>query len=225
MGMNWTIREVLEEGKRYHEAWLAFEEGRTQVKPDKSLRLEPFRGLFAREFPVAVHTQIFQVVQSTMRICHDEMGLWTVTDHSTFDGYKNASEFEKRGIWTICGPRGYWLDTEQSRFRGIASSWWEGGVRRVGINTDSPVVPQEDLIYQAAMNARLGLPPEAALEGVTIVGARALGIDDRVGSLEKGKDADIVVWTGDPLVPRGWVTLTMVNGVVAYDPARDGRRY
>jgi imidazolonepropionase-like amidohydrolase len=224
-GMNWLIRNVLEDGKRYHEAWLAYEEGRTKVKPDHNGRLENFRGLFAREFPVAVHTQIFQVVQSTMRICHDEMKLWTVTDHSTFDGYKNAPEFASRGIWTVCGPRGYWLDTQESKFRGIASSWHERGVTKLGINTDSPVVPQEDLFYQAAMNIRLGLPEEVALKAVTINAATAMGIDDRVGSLEAGKDADIVIKTGDPFDIRSWVQLVIINGKIAYDTRREPRRY
>ena len=70
------------------------------------------------------------------------------------------------------------------------------------MNTDSPVVPQEELPYQVAMAIRLGLPEDVALKGVTINPARMLKLEKRLGSLEPGKDADIGVWTGDPFDPR-----------------------
>jgi imidazolonepropionase-like amidohydrolase len=223
MGMNWLIRETLRRGREYAAAWSRYERGESAEPPRLDPALENMRGLFAREFPVAVHTQIFQVVQSTRRIVHDEMGLWTVIDHSTFDGYKNAPDFAERGMAVVCGPRNFWLDRDEGRFVGIAAGWLEGGVREIGINTDAPVVAQEELSTQAAMNARFGFPVEAALRALTIVPARAAGIADRVGSIEPGKDADLVVWTGNPIDPRSWVALTLVEGRVAYD-ARDGRR-
>ena len=59
--------------------------------------------------------------------------------------------------------------------------------------------------------------PEEALEALTIEPAEAIGIGDRVGSLEAGKDADLVLWTGDPLDPRSHVLVTICNGRVALD--------
>ena len=87
------------------------------------------------------------------------------------------------------------------------------------------VVPQEELFLQATMAVRYGLPWEAAIRALTIVPAEGIGIADRTGSLEPGKDADIVLWTGDPLDPRRYVELTMVNGKVAYDAAEGERRF
>ena len=66
------------------------------------------------------------------------------------------------------------------------------------------------------MTGKAGLPREAALRCVTSGAAEHLGIQDRVGTLEPGKDADIVVWDGDPLDARTSVRLTLVNGEVAY---------
>jgi imidazolonepropionase-like amidohydrolase len=75
------------------------------------------------------------------------------------------------------------------------------------------------------MAVRLGLDETVALRGITINGAKAVGIDDRVGSLEEGKDADIVLWTGDPFDVRSYVAVTLVNGKVAYDTRNEPRRF
>jgi imidazolonepropionase-like amidohydrolase len=84
-------------------------------------------------------------------------------------------------------------------------------------------VPQEELIFQASMAVRLGLDEETALRAVTIEPAKAVMIDHRLGSLEAGKDADIVLWSGNPLDVRHRVRVTMIGGKVVYDE-RKGRR-
>jgi imidazolonepropionase-like amidohydrolase len=225
MGMNWMIRNVLDEGRRYHEAWTAHESGAGPM-PERVLRLDLVRGLFQKKYPILVHTQIFQVVQSTMRIPVDEFGLWVIVSHASFDGYKNAPELGKRDVYVNCGPREYDFNaTGLRRFVGFAAEYVKGGVPadRVSINTDSPVVPEEHLFLQAAMAVRFGLDHETALRAVTINGARAIGIGDRVGSLEPGKDADVVLKGGDPLDPRYPVVMTIVNGRIVHD-ARDAAR-
>lgn len=123
------------------------------------------------------------------------------------------------------GPREFRFDRDHGSFVGLAQRWFQGGVTDVGINTDSPVIPQEELFYQASMAARLGLDEEAALRAITINGARAVGVADRVGSLEEGKDADVVLWTGNPLDVRNWVVKTFVGGRLAYDTTREPRRF
>jgi imidazolonepropionase-like amidohydrolase len=227
MGMSWMIRNVLEEGLWYHRAWTEYEEGRRAAPPARDPRYEMLRGLYRGEYPTAVHTQIFQVVQATMRILHDELKLRVVLAHGTFDGFINAPEFRKRGIPGAFGPRQFWYDQDQSRFIGIAAAWrWLGmDESLIGVNTDAPVCPEEELPFQAAMAVRNGLPEDVALAGLTLNVARMLQIEDRVGSLEPGKDADVAIWTGSPLDPRSRTLLVLVNGKVAYDPGRDGLRF
>jgi imidazolonepropionase-like amidohydrolase len=112
-----------------------------------------------------------------------------------------------------------------ARFLGNAASWHQGGIEDIAVNTDSPVVPQHELSYQASMAVRHGLPEELAMKGLTINPARMIGIDKRVGSLEPGKDADVILWTGSPLDVRNYVALAIVNGEVVYDIAKDRRRF
>jgi imidazolonepropionase-like amidohydrolase len=78
--------------------------------------------------------------------------------------------------------------------------------------------PTERLAYQPALAMRGGLPFEAALEAVTIAPARMIGIDSRVGSLEVGKDADLVLWSGTPFEPTSRVIGVMLDGRLVVDP-------
>jgi imidazolonepropionase-like amidohydrolase len=233
MGMSDGIRQTLLDGKRYHDAFVAFEQGKGP-KPKFDPVLENIRGLFRHEYPLSVHTQIYQVVLQTLQELRLELGLWTVIVHGTFDGYRLSQDALEAGMPVANGPRQYHLDRETGRMIGLAAHWYGGGqhgwidpVRGlgrdgIGINTDSPVVAQEQLTLQAAMAVRLGLPHEIGIRALTINNARFFGIDHRVGSLEVGKDADFGVWSGDPLDPRCYVEQMVVNGTICYrrDPNR-----
>jgi imidazolonepropionase-like amidohydrolase len=228
--MNWNLAQTLDKAKAYHEEWSAWEARSTNggaeaagPPPTKDPTWEGFRGLFRGDFPVSVHTQIYQVVAKTIEMLHDRYGLKVVLDHSTFDGYKTASLVAERGIATICGPRQFYFDRSERRINGVANRYAMAGVQELGINTDAPVVPQEELTLQAAIGCRLGLDPYVALKGLTIVPARALGIDGVTGSIEVGKEADVAVWTGDPIDPRSSCELTFVGGKLAYDASKKRR--
>ena len=235
-GMNQGLRFMFERGKAYYEAWLAFEKGEGE-KPRFDPELHYLRGLFRHEYPVAVHTQIYQVALSTLRELRTEYGFWTVIVHGTFDAFRLSDEALELGVPVCNGPRQYLFDTGgrfvrsegyTGRFIGLANEWYTGGTgpdrqpRRglgrdgIGVNTDSPVIAQEQLTLQCAMAVRLGLPDEVGMRALTINQARFVKIHDRVGSLKVGKDADLVFWTGDPLDPRHRVEMTVVNGNVAY---------
>ena len=225
MGMNHVIRQQLELGRIYVREWDLFEAGQTKVKPKKNLRLEYFKPLFRKQIPVVVHTQAYQVVQSTLRILHDEMDLKVVIDHGTFDSYKISDEIIKRDIPVMAGPRGFLYEPEDGQIKGIVAEYYKRGIKSLGVNTDSPVVSQEELAFQATMAVRYGWDEEMALKGLTIEPAKALMIDDRVGSLEVGKDADIVFTTGVILDPRNYVTQVLIDGENVYDIRRDRRRF
>ena len=225
MGMNYVIRQQLEEGRVYVRQWDEFEAGRTDVKPQVNLRLEYFKPLFRQQIPVVVHTQAYQVVQSTLRILHDEMDLKVVIDHGTFDSYKISDEIIKRNIPVMAGPRGFRYEPEDGQIKGIVAEYANRGVTWLGVNTDAPVIPQEELAFQATMAVRYGWNEEDAVSGMTIEVAKALMIDDRVGSLEPGKDADILITTGSIVDPRNYVKQVFIDGKSVYDTAKDRRRF
>lgn len=233
MGMSENIRMTLLAGKRYWEQHELWQQGKgPQPKFDPTLEL--LRGLFRHEYPVSVHTQIYQVVLNTLQELRRELGLWTVIVHGTFDGYRLSEDMLRSGVPIAGGPRQYYFDPRTGRFEGLLSNWSRGGQHGwlnpvlgvgpegVGINTDSPVVPEEQLTLQAAMAVRLGLPHEWALRGLTINAARFAGIEHRVGSLDVGKDADLAIWSGDPIDPRSHVRRMVINGHICYE--RDAKR-
>ena len=121
MGMNYVIRQQLREGQFYVRQWDLYEKGKAP-KPRVNLRLENFKPLFHREIPVVVHTQQYQVIQSTIRMLHDEMNLKIVIDHGTFDAYKIGKELAKRDIPVMAGPRGFLLDRDRGQLVGLSTN-------------------------------------------------------------------------------------------------------
>lgn len=225
MGMNHIIREQLREGMGYVKDWDDYEAGRRPEKPAVNLRLEYFKPLFRRQIPVLVHTQGYQVIMSTLRILHDEMNLKVIIGHGCFDSNLLSEEILKRGIPVMAGPRGFRYDPADGQVKGQVAGFADRGVKALGVNTDSPVVPQEELAFQATMAVRLGWNDEDAIRGLTIEPAKALMIDHRVGSLEVGKDADIVITTGSILDPRHYVVEVFIDGRSVYDVKKDRRRF
>jgi len=225
MGMNHVIREQLREGMGYVRDWDEFEAGRRKDKPAVNLRLDYFKPLFRQQIPVVVHTQGYQVIMSTLRILHDEMKLKVVIDHGCFDSNLLSEEINKRGIPVMAGPRGFRYDAAVGQVKGQVAGFADRGVKALGVNTDAPVVPQEELAFQATMAVRLGWSDDAAYRGLTIEPAKALMIDKRVGSLEVGKDADILITTGSILDPRHYVVQVWIDGKNAYDVKKTRRRF
>jgi hypothetical protein len=229
--MNWNLGQTLDKAQAYHRAWedwerLVRERGETGAgpAPARDPVWDDFRPLFRGEIPVTVHTQMYQVVMKTLVQLHDRYGLEVVLDHSTFDGYKTAPlALERPRVFTICGPRQFYFDRSERRIVGVAERWSAAGQTKLGINTDAPVVPEEELSLQAALGCRFGLDHYTALKGLTIVPARALRVDGLVGSLEPGKEADLAIWSGDPLDPRSACLRTIVRGKTAYDQAKERR--
>jgi len=108
-----------------------------------NLRLEYFKPLFHREIPILVHTQGYQVIQSTLRILHDEFNLKVIIGHACFDSYKLAEESLKRGIPVMSGPApSFRLDNDTGQIHGIVAEYAKRGVRHLGVNTDAPVFPK-----------------------------------------------------------------------------------
>lgn len=215
--MNYNTRQTIQKARAYHEAWTAFERGESNTQPAFDVLWDEFRGVFEHKYPTLVHTQMYQVVMMTLDMIAGDMNLTTVLGHSTFDGFKLAPLAAKAGVYTSNGPRQFWFDRTQRKMHGNAARWWQGGIHNLTVNTDASVVRQEQLPFQAAIACWYGWKPYPALRGLTRIGAEALMIDDEVGSIEPGKDADLGIWTGDPLDPRSSCELTVIDGKIVYD--------
>ncbi len=228
--MNFHLRKTIEKGLAYAGKWESYEKGRGP-RPERNIQLDVFRGLHAREIQVSTHTQYYQLVMMSILMLAAEYGFDTFIDHGSFDSYLTTPLALEHGVAAILGPREILTprppryDTD-GQIHGTAWGFQDRGHTEVGFNTDAPVVPQEELAVQVAMGVRYGFDDQhmESVRGVTIVPAKTMGIDHRVGSLEAGKDADLVVITGDPIDPRSAVELVFIEGELVYD-ATQGRRW
>jgi imidazolonepropionase-like amidohydrolase len=214
MGSSDLLTRRLEEGKHYAEAWRAFEQGkgpRPRLRPE----LEQLRQVMDGKVPVLIHTAGARDVVATARMFQDVFHLWMVLSHGCFDGWMAAAAVARRKTPVNLGPRMYEFD-RYGRFQGTCQAYWDEGCHDMSINTDAPVVAAEELPLQAAMAVRLGLSYENALLALTAAPARQIGIQDRVGSLSSGKDADFLVTRGDPIDPRFPPERVYIEGKLVY---------
>jgi imidazolonepropionase-like amidohydrolase len=225
--MNYHIRTELARG-------LAYAKRRAGGDPtvERNLRFDVFEDLLAKRTQVSTHTQIYALVHYTLEIVRREFGIDVYIDHGEWKGYLATPQALELGVAAICGPReidapgGRAMDYD-GRIVGIAGEYQARGMELVGFNTDAPVVPQDELFLQASMGTRYGFDAREmqGVRGLTIVPAKVAGIDGRVGSLEKGKDADLVVISGDPLDPRSVVQRVWIEGRLVHERAeRDAAR-
>ncbi|GAA1172539.1 amidohydrolase [Nesterenkonia xinjiangensis] len=171
-----------------------------------------------REIPWRQHCHRADDIATAIRLA-DEFGYELVLDHGT-ESHKLADVIAERGIPVLYGPLIVSRSKVEVRHRAPAAPGIlaAAGVK-VSLITDHPVVPIDFLMHQAALAVREGMEPSEALRAVTINPAQVLGVAERVGSLEVGKDADLVLWSGDPLDTRNRVLRTWIDGleVYAYD--------
>jgi imidazolonepropionase-like amidohydrolase len=183
-------------------------------QPEK-LRVAPIVAALKKEIPVRIHAHRADDILSAMRFA-EEFGLDLRIEHCT-EGHLIAEELQGKNLKVSVGP----TFTRRSKVELKNKSWVtyqklsEAGVE-VSITTDHPYTPIQYLNMCAAIAVREGLAPEKALEGITILPARNLGVNDRIGSIEVGKDADLVLWSEHPFHFMAKPILTIVNGNIAY---------
>jgi len=235
--MNWNTRNTFQRGIAYAKKWEAYEKG-TGPKPEKDIQWEIFRDLYTHKAQVSTHTQAYQGGLMTVTMVAEQLGLPVFIDHGSFDGYRAAAAAEKAGVQAILGPRAVqaprppFIDTD-GQIVGMAARYQEAGHTMIGFNTDCVdngvfiTPPQEELSLQAALGVRYGMKnlDMQSIRGLTLVPAETVGLGDRLGSLEPGKDADLLVVTGDIADPRTAVEMVFTNGRLVYDTAREPRRW
>jgi imidazolonepropionase-like amidohydrolase len=186
--------------------------------------LENLMKVHRRELPVLIHCASAEGVADAIRMWKLRYGADAVVSHGCWDGWHAAGFAAETGTPVNVGPRveNLLAMRREDRFVGIAAEYVKAGVPLVSLNTDSPVVPEEELFLQGTMSARRGGEPYQMLRALTANPALSFQVGERVGSLERGKDADIVLSSGDPLDPRSSIELVLIDGRVQYSRREEG---
>ncbi|RDU36460.1 amidohydrolase [Neobacillus piezotolerans] len=184
-------------------------------KDTDDLRTLPLRKALNREIPIRVHAHRADDIMAALRFA-DEFGLDVRIEHCT-EGHLIANELAGLGLKVSVGP----TLTRRSKIELKNKSWTtyhelsKHGIE-VSITTDHPYTPIQYLNVCAAIAVREGLTEQKALEGITILPARNLGVDHRIGSIEEGKDADLVLWNFHPLHFLAKPQWTMIDGTFVF---------
>lgn len=213
LGVALIIRQAFEEARHYAAARA---EAALESKPFKrDLALETLAAVLDGKLIWDQHVHRHDDIATALRLA-DEFGYRLVINHGT-EGHKLADVLAERGVPVIFGPMFTSRSKVELKDRAIATlaALAEAGVT-VAITTDHPVVPIDFLVHQASLAVKEGLDRDVALEALTINPARILGLDDRVGALAPGLDADVVIWSGDPLEVRSRAEQVLIGGVPVY---------
>ena len=210
MGTAALLRELLFRAQRYRDDKMAGKE------PAFDMKLEAMLPVLSGEIPLKCHCHRADDILTAVRIAK-EFGLRATLDHCT-DGELIADELAEEDFPVLIGPSlGHKSKIELSN----KSFTTPGVLNRAGlcvsIITDAPVIPLQYLPMCAGLAVNAGLDKAEAWKAITINPARSLGVADRGGSLEVGKDADVVIWTSDPLSRIGGEAyITIIDGRVVF---------
>src|SRR5215470_1715578 len=182
---------------------------------DRDLKLEALGRVLRKEIPWRQHCHRADDIATALRIA-EEFGYELVIDHGT-EAHLLADILAAKDIPVIIGPLFASRSKVELRNRSLDNpgKLAAAGVT-IAITTDHPVVPINFLAHQAALSVKHGLDRDTALRALTINPARIIGIDDRLGSIEPGKDADLVIWSGDPLDVLSRAIRAFVGGAEVY---------
>ena len=205
MQISALLRETLEKTKEY----LAKKEAGKDVAYDQ--KLEAMIPVVKRELPLKCHAHRADDILTAIRIAKEE-NIKITLDHVT-DARSILPQIKESGFPCICGP----ALTHKSKFELANMSFetpnelYKAGIL-FSIITDSPVIPQQYLSLSAALAAKAGLPEYEAIKAITINPAKILGLDNRVGSIKVGKDADFVICPKNILDTHNEIQSVYVDG-------------
>ncbi len=228
MGTAYLVRKAFHEALEYRKDWEHHEaavaadaakdpgERSPRREPKRDLGKEALLAVLDGEIPARNHAHRMDDIRTAVRLA-EEFGYELVVDHAT-EAYRIIDELVSRNIKLVVGPVfGDRAKRELNRQTPASAGLLVRAGATVAIMTDSPFNPVGNLRDMVILAIREGLPQDRALETVTINPAGILGVADRVGSLEAGKDADFVVLDGDPWDARSAVTETYIDGEKVFE--------
>lgn len=204
------LREALMKAKEYMQKKEAAGSDASKL-PAYDIKLEALLPVLRREIPLKAHAHATEDIFTAIRVAK-EFDVRLTLEHVT-EGHLIAEDLAKENVPLAVGP----TLTHATKFELRNKSWiTPGALDRAGcsvsIITDAPVIPQQYLPLCAGMAVKAGMDKFKALQAITINPARHIGIEDRVGSLEAGKDADIVITDGCPFEVSTQVIRVYIDG-------------
>ncbi|MFO8059748.1 MAG: amidohydrolase [Bacillota bacterium] len=178
-------------------------------------RLEALIPVIEGELPLRIHCHRADDMATAIRIA-EEFDIRYTLEHAT-QAFKMPEYLKKHDVWCAVGPCLTAEAKVEMRGNGFESAvaLWEAGVHFC-LTNDHPVVHGRNLRAVAGMLSARGVPDEDALRSVTLWAAEHIGVDHRTGSLQPGRDADLVIWSGDPLDARTFADCTVIDGDVVF---------
>jgi len=182
---------------------------------DIELKWESLIPVLQKKIPIRMHAHRADDIVSAIRIAK-EFNVKLVIEHAT-EGHKIADYIANNKIPCVIGPNISAREKLELRNRSFSTPavLHEAGVKFAFI-TDHPVIPIDMLIVSAAMACKAGLPKDAAYRSLTISAAEICGVNKNIGSIESGKDADLVIWDREPLDFDSNVERTYIDGKCVY---------
>lgn len=214
MGTAGLLRETLYKAKEYAKA----KQNTDAQKKDENkfdFQMESLMPVMEKKIPLKAHAHRADDIFTAIRIAK-EFGLKLTLDHCT-EGHLIADELAKEGYPAIVGPtlsERSKIELRELTFE-TSSILAKAGVK-IALMTDHPVIPVHYLPICAALAVKSGLDMETALKAITINAAEILGVDDRIGSIKEGKDADILIFDKHPLDIQAKTQYVFINGEVAF---------
>jgi len=211
------LRENLFKAREYKEQWEEYKKNTEELdKPEFDFKLEALVQVLKGEIPLKAHAHRADDILTAMRIA-GEFDIKITLDHCT-EGYLIKDLLAEAGYPVIVGP----MLTDRSKIELRNQNLKNPGILskegiKLAIMTDHPCVPVQHLCLCASIAVKEGMEPQEALKAITINAAEIIGIEQRVGSIEKGKDADIVIYDGNPLELMSKVQKTIINGKVVFE--------
>jgi len=221
MGNVAGYREGWIKADEYRRKWDAYERGEAKDPPNRDLKLDTLAAVLNGDIRVHMHCYRAEEMAYVLGVAH-EFGFHVTAFHHAVEAYKISDLLAREGVCAVVWSD--WWGYKKETFDAIRenAAYVDAAGGCVTMHSDSPVIGQHLMLeagkaMAAGRRAGLDIAPEHAVAWVTLNAARVLGLDDRIGSLETGKNADLVIWSGDPFSVYTHADQVFIDGARVFD--------
>jgi imidazolonepropionase-like amidohydrolase len=215
MGTAYLLRETFQKAKEYDDKFKGqskSEKGKDSNQPERNLKSEAVLQVLQSKIPLVVSAHRVDDILTAIRIA-DEFGIKNLIINHGTEAYKISGILAQKKIPVLVGP----VTTQPDRMETLGARYENAAMLQkagvtIAIQTND-AHNARNLPYEAGIAVANGLPYEEALKAITANPARIFGIDQQVGTLEKGKRANLIIANGDPLEPKTVVEKVFIGGM------------